>query len=382
MDLRSSIRTDITEGSDTSGNKYLAKKYPVIILCKTFLKGGAEKQALLLSRLLSENKYVVTIVNWSGRRIDPDNRLFIERNNISYLGLEGNFVKKFRHLLRITRQSEITVIIAYLTLANVVSAFLNLFNKNVRSVGGIRTEHLPFQKLLFERFAHNRLNTCTIFNSFVAREKFQKRGFNPEKMEVIHNAIQAPALSKTPCSPESITIVSVSRFVRSKDFHTALHAYKKLVENCTGKIIRYRIVGYGYQERTIRTLINTLDLLGNVELLIRPRGIYAILRDSDIYLSTSLYEGLSNSIMEAMTAGLPVVATDVGDNRFLVENGYNGYLVSSRDTDAIVDKLDELVKNEQLRKEFGDNGYKKISKEFSEEKMLSSYKDLLSDIAK
>ena len=120
MDLRSSIRTDITEGSDTSGNKYLAKKYPVIILCKTFLKGGAEKQALLLSRLLSENKYVVTIVNWSGRRIDPDNRLFIERNNISYLGLEGNFVKKFRHLLRITRQSEITVIIAYLTLANVV----------------------------------------------------------------------------------------------------------------------------------------------------------------------------------------------------------------------------------------------------------------------
>lgn len=382
MDLQYSTHINTVAGFEMESETLVEQNLPVIILCKTFLKGGAEKQALLLSRLLSENKYVVTIVNWSGRKIDPDNRLFIEKNNISYLGLEGSFVKKFRYLLEITRQYETPVIFAYLTLANVVSAFLHLFNRNVRSVGGIRTEHLPFQKLFFERLAHNRLNACTIFNSFAAREKFQKRGFNPEKMEVIHNAIQAPPLSKTPGSPESITIVSVSRFVRSKDFHTALHAYKKLVETCPGKIIRYRIVGYGYQERTIRTLINTLDLLGNVELLIRPRGVYAILRDSDIYLSTSLYEGLSNSIMEAMTAGLPVVATDVGDNRFLVENGYNGYLVRSRDTDAMVDKLEELVKNEQLRKEFGNNGYKKISQEFSEEKLFSSYKDLLAGITK
>src|SRR5690606_31365329 len=104
-------------------------------------------------------KYVVTIVNWSGKKIDPDNRLFIERNRISYLGLEGNNVRKFRHLLRITRQYETPVIFAYLTLANVVSAFLRLFNKKLRSVGGIRTEHLPLQKLFFERLAHNRLNT-------------------------------------------------------------------------------------------------------------------------------------------------------------------------------------------------------------------------------
>jgi glycosyltransferase involved in cell wall biosynthesis len=380
MDLQSSIHTAITEDSETAGNKYLAQKTPVIIFCKTFLKGGAEKQALLLSRLFSERKYEVTLINWSGRKIDPENKAFVEKNSINYIGLEGSPLMKFRLLLNVTKQYESPLIFAYLTLANVVSAFLSLFNRDLRTVGGIRTEHLPFQKLLFERVVHNRLNTCTVFNSYVAREKFLGLGFNPEKMKVIHNAIQAPALSKIHSPIEAITIVSVSRFVRSKDFHTALYAYKKLVEKCPGKIIRYRIVGYGYHERAIRTLIKTLDLVSNVELLIRPRGIYAILREADIYLSTSLFEGLSNSIMEAMAAGLPVVATDVGDNRYLVQNGFNGFLVGSRDTEAIVDRLSQLVESQQVRNEFGNNGYEKIVRDFSEEKLFRSYEALLADI--
>lgn len=380
MDLQSSTHTDITEGSETTCNKGMAQKSTVIILCKTFLKGGAEKQALLLSRLFSEGKYEVTVINWSGRKIDPDNRIFIEKNSISYLGLEGSPLTKFRRLLNFTRQFKNPVIFAYLTLSNVISALLGLFNREVVTIGGIRTEHLPYQKLFFERLVHNRLNTCTVFNSFVASEKFQGCGFNPEKIKVIHNAIQAPALSKTPGLDEAITIVSVSRFVRSKDFHTALHAYKKLVEICPGKILTYRIVGYGYHERAIRTLIKTLDLVSNVELLIRPRGIYGILREADIYLSTSLFEGLSNSIMEAMAAGLPVVATDVGDNRYLVENGFNGFLVGSRDTEAIVNRLSKLVESREIRNEFGNNGYKKIVKEFSEDKLFSNYQALMADI--
>ena len=356
------------------------KDLSIFIFCKTYLKGGAEKQALILARLFTENRFNVTLVNWSGRKIDPDNRAFIRKNFINYLGLEGNPLKKFISLLKVTRQCKKPVILAYLTLANFVAGMMRLLNRKLIVAGGIRTEKLPLLKLVFERFAHNHLNTITVFNNFSAQDKLLSRGFNPDKIAVIHNAIQVPVLVRQPRSTDSITIISVSRFVRSKDFHTALYAYKRLVESNPDKILRYRIVGYGYHEAAIRTMIKTLDLASSVELLIRPRNVYAILKESDIYLSTSIFEGLSNSIMEAMSAGLPVVATDVGDNKFLVENGVNGYLVKFKDTGAIVDKLMQLVNSEQTRKEFGDNSYNKILNGFSEENLFGKYLQLITNL--
>lgn len=334
----------------------------------------------MLARLFSENKFNVTLVNWCNNKIDPDNRAFIAQCSINYVELEGNTIKKIRKLLKITKKYKRPVILSYLTLANIVTGILTVLNKNLITGGGIRSEQLPYQKLIFERFVHNHLNSVTIFNNYSAKNKLEARGFNPNKIRVIHNAIQVPQLSKPPIKSDMITIISVSRFVKSKDFYTALYAYKRLAQDNPGRIIRYRIVGYGYHEAAIRTMVKTLDLVSNVELLIRPGDIYAILKDANIYLSTSIYEGLSNSIMEAMSAGLPIVATDVGDNRYLVQDDFNGFLVELKDTDAIVRKLQYLVDNDRLREEFGNNSYRKIASEFSEQKLFCSYIDLLSDL--
>ena len=357
-----------------------SKDLSILIFCKTFLKGGAEKQALTLARLFIENDYDVTLVNWSKKKIDPDNRAFIRQFSIKYIGLEGNPLRKIRMLLTITRQHEKTVILSYLTLANIVAGILKLFNKKLVTCGGIRSEQLPPIKIIFERLVHNHLNSITIFNNYAARYKLEAKGFKPDKIEVIHNAIQVPQIIRPPEGHETITIITVSRFVRAKDFHTALYAYKKLIENNPGKSIRYRIIGYGYHEAAIRTLIKTLDLASYVELCIRPKGIYAILKEANIYLSTSIYEGLSNSIMEAMAAGLPIVATDVGDNKYLVQNDFNGYLVKSRDREAIVNRLQLLIDNKEQRNKFGNNSYDKIASEFSEETLFGKYTVLLTKL--
>jgi glycosyltransferase involved in cell wall biosynthesis len=380
MGSRSSIHIHSTADFELTDTNLNTHDPYIIIFCKTFLKGGAEKQALTLARLFSENGYGVIVANWCSSRIDPENRLFMENHSIDYIGLEGNPFKKIRRLLKITRQHERPLILSYLTLANFVAGLLNLINKRLVTGGGIRSEQLPFFKLIFERLVHNHFNSITVFNNYSARNRLEAKGFNPGKIRVIHNAIKVPQLIKPPAAGYMITIISVSRFVRSKDFYTALHAYKKLVENNPGRILRYRIVGYGYHEAAIRTLIKTLDLVSNVELLIRPRGIYSILKEADIYLSTSIYEGLSNSIMEAMAAGLPVVATDVGDNKYLVENDFNGFLVRSKDTEAIVGRLQYLIDNENARQELGGNSFAKISGEFSEEKLFGKYSGLISEL--
>src|SRR5664280_952701 len=83
---------------------------------------------------------------------------------------------------------------------------------------------------------------------------------------------------------------------------------------------KYLIVGYGPLEKEIRHLAEELNLQKEVEILINPPNIPDILKTCNIYLSASLYEGLSNSIMEAMVAGLPVIATNVGDNCYLIKD--------------------------------------------------------------
>jgi len=80
-----------------------------------------------------------------------------------------------------------------------------------------------------------------------------------------------------------------------------------------------------------------------VEIRLDPPNIGELLAGSDIYLSTSRFEGTSNSIMEAMNHSLPVVATDVGDNGVLIAEGETGYLCGIGDWMALSDRLKTLI---------------------------------------
>jgi glycosyltransferase involved in cell wall biosynthesis len=81
--------------------------------------------------------------------------------------------------------------------------------------------------------------------------------------------------------------------------------------------------------------------------------------------------------MEAMVEGLPIVATNVGDNRFLVKDGYNGYLLPVKDVEQITLRLETLVKSSELRNTFGMNSLELISESFNEEKLLTGYLQLI-----
>jgi glycosyltransferase involved in cell wall biosynthesis len=350
----------------------------ILIFCKTLLKGGAEKQALTLSKLLIERKTSVLLICWCGNKIDSANLDFIINNSIRYIGLKGNPVKKFNTLLKVVKNDKITIILSYLTKANLLVGTVKFFNRDLITIGGIRTEKLPFYKFFIERMVHNYLNNVTVFNNYSGKEKFEKRGFNPDKIHVIHNTIHVPLFEGNNQSTEVTKIISVCRFVKSKDFRTALYSFKKLVEKNNEKKIKYFIVGYGPLESGIRLMVKNLNLENEVEILINPPNIAGILKTCNIYLSTSLYEGLSNSIMEAMVAGLPVIATNVGDNMYLIQDGYNGFIVPCGDIHFIVEKLDYLTKSDKVRNEFGYNSHSIIESEFSEKKFLENYDELFS----
>ncbi len=221
----------------------------IIILCKTLAIGGAEKQALTLAKLFSGKGLNTVLINWCGDIIDSRNSNYIMNNSINYVGLQGNKVRKFIQLLKVIKKERGNIILSYLTLANFIAGISKLFNKNLISIGGIRTEKLPAYKFLFDKLTHNYLNDATVFNNYSAQNKFVKRGFVPEKIVVIHNAVHLQQVGKENKPSNELTIISVSRFVEPKDFRTALYSFKEVIENNKGKRLKYCIVGYGPLER-------------------------------------------------------------------------------------------------------------------------------------
>jgi len=165
---------------------------------------------------------------------------------------------------------------------------------------------------------------------------------------VIHNAVDVtsfPALRPRSGPPR---VISVGRFAFPKDFDTLVSALAKIRPD-----YRAALVGDGPELAKVRTRLSRNGSLQRVELLGSRRDVPELLATSDIFVLSSRSEGFPVSILEAMAAGLPVVASDVGGIAEAVVHGETGFLVPTGDAAALADALERLLADEALRSRFG-----------------------------
>jgi glycosyltransferase involved in cell wall biosynthesis len=106
------------------------------------------------------------------------------------------------------------------------------------------------------------------------------------------------------------------------------------------------------------------------------------LNSIDVFVSASLYEGCSNAILEAMAAGLPVVATKVGGNTEIVNDGVTGILVPAQNPDALAVAVTSLLNNSELMKSMGKKGRERIEADFLLSKMVKNTEELYETLIK
>ena len=140
---------------------------------------------------------------------------------------------------------------------------------------------------------------------------------------------------------------------------------------------RFCIVGYGVLEEQIREWVKEFCIEDKTDIYIKPNNVSELERNADIYISTSLFEGTSNSIMEALNWSLPVVATNVGDNDRLVVDGENGYLHPVGDVNGIAASLCLLLDSSNLRNKMGYKGNQNLKENYSIEIFEKRYMDLI-----
>ncbi len=346
----------------------------ISILTPSIKPGGAEKQAALLAAVLSADNEVHFISFCGKRGCSEFVRKYLEDSPVFVHYLEGSLICRLRQLFVLLKEESIEAAFNYITFCDVIGAIVEKL-AGVRVVyNGIRNSRLPILKLAMEWFVHNFIADYTIYNSYSGARYFERRGFCRRKTIVISNCF--PKINDFLSRPDRKvkTVITVGRFESQKDYRTAIMAMAELEK--TRDDVRFVVVGHGHLESKVRMWVNSYGISAITTIYVAPNNVQELLRISDIYLSTSLFEGTSNSIMEALNWSVPVVATDVGDNHLLVRNNENGYLLPVGDYRGIAAKLNVLLDDYRLRCRMGSAG-NKILCNFSEDVFRENYRRVL-----
>ncbi|MFW5872907.1 MAG: glycosyltransferase [bacterium] len=350
----------------------------VYILTNTLKNGGAEKQAVLLAKSLME-RFDTKIIVYYGDQYDQKLINIVKSYNIPVCYLHGNIFTKLFKIYNIIKINKESFLFSYLYTTNVINAVLGKIARVKFCVGGIRNAKLKPRKVFFQKFIHNNILCCSIVNNHKALFELKYYGFDLNKTYFIPNCIEiSRPLFDRKNTILSIQILTVARFVDQKDYPTALSTIKKLsqilLQACNFK---YVIVGHGELEQEVRNTIKDHNLESIVQVIINPDDLTDYFLESDIYLSTSIFEGTSNTIMEAMSYSLPVVATNVGDNDRLVIDGQTGFLTPVKDVGTLADRLEELILSPEKRNQMGATGYQHLKENYSVDKFQQRYFELI-----
>ncbi|MFC1709621.1 glycosyltransferase family 4 protein [Candidatus Omnitrophota bacterium] len=140
--------------------------------------------------------------------------------------------------------------------------------------------------------------------------------------------------------------------------------------------VKFVMVGDGRLRGDILKSIEKFDLRERFMLLGWQRNIPEIMSVFDVLVSTSLWEGLPIVYLEAMASRKPIIATDIGGNSEVVQDGVNGFLVGPKDPYALIDRIVALSKDRSLTKRMGDEGRGALSAEYELRSMVGSINNL------
>lgn len=204
--------------------------------------------------------------------------------------------------------------------------------------------------------------------SFAIRDEALQYGLDPTKAWVIHPAVDTELFS--PANDVStqnkvLRLITVGSLIWRKGYEYALLATRHLVNRDVP--VQFMIIGDGRERQRVHYTIKDLGLDNQVSLLghLAAREIVRHLRESDIFVLSSLSEGIANSALEAMACGLPVVTTKCGGMREAITDGVEGFVVPVRKPQAMAHALEILWQNPAMRVSMGQAARKRILRDFT-----------------
>ncbi len=358
------------------------------------LLGGAEIQAQRLSKALLEKGVNVSVLTRQMKGVPPYEVVdkvpvyrAIQTVPLPLLWGVCFMVSVFIFLYR--RRKEYTIIHCHILqeFQTVVSLFFKgIFKKKVivkMSSSGETSDIKLLKRSLRGRLFFRWIKKVDAVVSVCKQSSREllNGGFPEESIVEIPNGVDIHTFVPRPprSRPEGTTITFVGRLDRYKGVDFLLEAFKRvLARKSTARLV---IVGTGPDETLLKQTAARLKVQGSVHFKGRQEDVGAVLTDTDIFVLPTLSEGMSNVLLEAMSCGLPVVATSVGGNCDLIRDRQNGILVPPGDAPALSEALMEMLDNTTVAQQLGNEARKTVQEHYSLECITDRYLNLYNRLA-
>jgi glycosyltransferase involved in cell wall biosynthesis len=205
-------------------------------------------------------------------------------------------------------------------------------------------------------------------------------GVPADRITVIHNGVDAEFFQPPPAGTRNgpPKVLSVARLVPDKDHETLIRAFH--LAAAAHPEAELWLVGDGPRRETLQQLAGQLLPPDRIKFLPGQADLRPRFHQADIMVLSSVFEALPNVVLEAMAAGLPVVATRVGGLAEVVEPGRTGWLVAPRDVPALAAALAQLLADPEARQAFGRAARQRVLEKFSMDAMVRRHEEVFLDL--
>lgn len=245
-------------------------------------------------------------------------------------------------------------------------------------------DYPSWKRILFNRALLRRGDRVVAVGDAVRRALVANEGIAERRIDVIYNGTPLERFEMLPApgearralgiAPEDFVALQVARLDRIKDHATSLRAMARLRRELPqAKLL---LTGDGPEREALARLTNELQLQDTVAFLGMRRDVPNLLAAADVFLLSSVSEGIPVTVIEAMAAGVPVVSTDVGGVPEVIQHGDTGLLCSAGDAAALAAHLSTIHRDRSLASALASNAKQRVKESFSEQAMMEYYQTL------
>jgi glycosyltransferase involved in cell wall biosynthesis len=213
-----------------------------------------------------------------------------------------------------------------------------------------------------------------VANSSAAARRLRHEGVPAAKIRVIPNGVAMERFTATADASARRRIITVANLRREKAHEVLIEAAVPLVASHPG--LEFVIVGDGPRKEELTASVRNRGLAASFSFLGQRDDVPALLASADIFVLPSRSEASPNGVIEAMAAGLPVVAAATGGLPEIVEHDKTGFLVAPDDVRGFVDATERLLKDPELSKQLGRAARASIASRYSFDRMVHAFEDL------
>ena len=374
----------------------MIKSKKILIAIPSFTFGGAENHGFVIAKVLRTMGYTPIMFSFSTR---TDAIPMYKAEGIEYMTyskpirLQDVWYRKIYKALRFClflRKHKIHAVISKDFIANINFGIIWKFSRIkyfywAQSGSSYDKNILKLEKKAVLSTRNFICNSAWVKQTFVEHYSLHSQASN---IHIIHNAVFERPIqenreqwrAKLGIASHAIVLTMTANFFPEKDYETLLHAFS-IVRTKKSDIPLYMILagnapGASPEKLRMKALAFDLQLQDSVKFIDATPDVFGLYAASDVGVLSTLSEGFSNSLLEYMWCGLPVVATDIPPNREALPQESHSYLFEPKNLEDCAEKLNMFVENATMRIDVGNVNKEYARRNYTVEKLKQAYSNI------